>query len=103
MQPTIEEAIFELFGEREDYLARSALSPLTDDGVGLGAESVIVRESEEIGEIRELWQQIRNAMESGEWERYGELLRDLDELIGAPRSEEHTSALQSRGHLVCCL
>lgn len=84
MQPTIEEAIFELFGEREDYLARSALSPLADDGVGLGAETVIVRESEEIGEIRELWQQIRNAMESGEWERYGELLRDLDELIGTP-------------------
>src|SRR5207253_9896082 len=36
---------------------------------------------------------------SYQWEN----LYDIDFLFAAPRSEEHTSELQSRGHLVCRL
>src|SRR6056297_733932 len=83
MQPTIEAAMFELFGDEADFLARGDLP--RDVSVGeippedLPAAGV---ESEELNKFRSLWENLRTALENGEWERYGEILKEIDDIVG---------------------
>ncbi len=86
MQPTIEMALYELFGDEADFLAQPPAEPVIADGEEMIPPAEIspaqVFEINQLEEIRDLWRQIRTAMETGNWTRYGELMRDLDELIG---------------------
>ncbi|MEX0895229.1 MAG: UPF0182 family protein [Balneolaceae bacterium] len=82
MQPTIEGAILEIFGPEADLVG----SPLFPTPV---AESQVPIQSlqtdstpRELEEIRSIWQNLLNALETRDWIKYGELLNDLDELIG---------------------
>lgn len=81
MQPTIEGAILEIF-EEENQLVTGPFSPaaVTDTEVPIQAIRTD-QSSQEMEEIRSVWQDILNAMESRDWIQYGELLNDLDELI----------------------
>src|SRR5690625_3914759 len=67
--------------------------------------------------VNELWEGPKNVLltqihrdmsKASSWYKPEELIKDIlpqcDSCITNPlRSEEHTSELQSRGHLVCCL
>jgi len=88
MQPTIEGAMLELFGDEAGFLPLAAAStqPLTpgldpDADVELPAEAAVT--SHEMEQLRELWRDLRSALENGEWTRYGELLKEMDDLIGS--------------------
>lgn len=80
MQPTLDEALFDLFGAAPAALSLTApAAPSEIPGVQGPAIQPGMAEFEE---VRALWQDIRSAMESGDWTRYGELLDELDETIG---------------------
>lgn len=84
MQPTLDQALFELFGDEAEAiipasqpLASGAETPVQE----IPAEALIDRQKLE--EIRSLWEELRTALEEGNWTRYGELLRDLEENINS--------------------
>src|SRR5690625_6771081 len=55
---------------------------------------------------QEVWEEMREALSEAGWRNYSLFLRREDGLVVGyfeARSEEHTSELQSRGHLVCRL
>lgn len=85
MQPTIEQAIFDLFGQDADFIMPGVM---TDEAgpvmpTGMPADSLLAdsQNIQQLNEIRSLWQDLRSALEEGDWTRYGELLSELDELI----------------------
>lgn len=82
MQPTIEGAMLDLFGE----MAGLASSPISRTMVDpeMTPDEVANRQnlrSEEYEKLRGLWQDMRSALEDGDWTRYGEILSEMDELI----------------------
>jgi len=85
MQPTIEQAIYELFGSEADFILRGAtpVSALTDQGVPVAAQTIEGAlpdlSAAQLREIRSVWNELVAALEQGNWTRYGELLRELDE------------------------
>lgn len=87
MQPTLELAIFDLFGDEADFILRGATMPTatTDEGVPittpLAEGAVPDLSAEQLREIRSIWNELVTALEEGDWERYGELLREMDEKI----------------------
>lgn len=83
MQPTIEGAIYELFGDDADFLAPGAMPVIAGEGITeLSDDEMTLMDTAELDEIRSLWRDLRDAMEGRNWTRYGELLRDLDDKIG---------------------
>ena len=84
MQPTIGEAILDLYGERAGFEAARLASQVSDPEIS--PENLAIRqdlESEELQELRSLWDDMRTALQNGEWERYGEILAEIDELLGS--------------------
>ncbi|MEX0994464.1 MAG: UPF0182 family protein, partial [Balneolaceae bacterium] len=82
MQPTIEGAILEIFGAEADLVTSTLFpSPVAETDVPIQPLQLDAT-SEEMEEVRSIWQNLREAMETRDWVQYGELLRDLDELIG---------------------
>jgi len=82
MQPTLDEALFDLFGDEAAPIV--ADTPLVNQEGGLPEdalpeESAIDRQT--LDEIRTIWEDLKSALENGEWTRYGELLNDLEEKI----------------------
>lgn len=81
MQPTIEGAMLELFGDLAGIsgpIAQTMADPeLTADEIAIGQDL----RSEEYEQLRSLWQDMRSALEAGDWARYGEILAEMDELI----------------------
>ncbi|NBC26638.1 MAG: UPF0182 family protein [Bacteroidetes bacterium] len=82
MQPTMEGAMLDLFGET----AGLASSPITRTMVDpeMSPDEVANRRnlrSEEYEKLRGLWQDMRSALEDGDWTRYGEILSEMDDLI----------------------
>ena len=84
MQPTIEQAIFELFGDEADFILPTAQRVLADTAVPVAdlPEGVAI-DTQQMDEIRVLWRDVREALESGNWVRYGELLNELDGKINS--------------------
>ena len=84
MQPTIEQAIFELFGDEADFLAPGMVTgdPTTTTETLLTGEVAGQMEAEELQQLRSLWRDIRSALEDGDYVRYGELLEEINDLIG---------------------
>lgn len=82
MQPTIEQAMFELFGDQADFLMPGILPAAASDA-SLPAADVPVDPviSQQFEEVRAIWQELRGALEDADYTRYGELLKELDELI----------------------
>lgn len=82
MQPTIEEAIFEIFGQEADFILPGAQPVLADTPLQTGELPVeMVADIRQMEEIRTLWRDMRQALEEGNWTRYGELLTELDTKI----------------------
>jgi len=82
MQPTMEGAMLDLFGE----MTGLASSPITRTMVDpeMTPDEVANRQnlrSEEYEKLRGLWQDMRSALEDGDWTRYGEILSEMDKLI----------------------
>lgn len=84
MQPTIEGAMVDLFGERAG-LESAPMRPRVTDQELSPEELAIQRnlQSEELDELRGLWEDMRDALQEGDWVRYGEILSEIDELIGS--------------------
>lgn len=84
MQPTIDMAIRDLFGDETFPLPTEA--PVAVFDPELGAEplppGMEAAAGAELQEIRSLWRELRSAFEERNWPRYGELLEDLDTLLG---------------------
>ncbi|MEX1061965.1 MAG: UPF0182 family protein [Balneolaceae bacterium] len=86
MQPTIEGAIYELFGDDADFLAPSVVAgtdAVTPGLPGVMDPSAMEVDAAQLEEIRSLWSELIEAMEERNWTRYGELLNDLDDRIGS--------------------
>ncbi len=97
MQPTIEAAMVDLFGDDADFvdpdveveapLAEADLEEMADPEAALEEEmqqaQVPVQEvdMDQLEEIRELWNELRQAMQDGDWARYGELLEQMDQKV----------------------
>ena len=94
MQPTIQAAMIDLFGDDADFLqpevepdeliTEEELEELAEDPdatVEDVAPPVQQVDFDGFEEVRSLWRDLREAMEAGNWARYGELLDELDELI----------------------
>lgn len=83
MQPTIEEAIYEIFGDVAVDLLQTAPVAATDMRAALsdGEPVVVDLSAEQLREIRSVWNDLVRALEQGNWTRYGELLRELDQKI----------------------
>jgi hypothetical protein len=78
MQPTVEEAMLDLFGAEA---ATVADVPRALPGAPVVVDTVVVG-SRELEEIRALWGRMRSALEAGNWAEYGRLLELMDERIG---------------------
>lgn len=82
MEPTMDEALFQLFGDVAAPLIadRPDLLP----ALGAAADTSVVRvvRNEDLERVRALWRDLRTALEAGNWTRYGELMDELDTLIG---------------------
>lgn len=91
MQPTIEAAMVDLFGDDADFidpgveieepLAEADLQEMADPDAPIDQQPVQPVQQvdfDQLEEIRELWQELRQAMDDGNWARYGELLEELD-------------------------
>lgn len=86
MQPTLEQGIFDLFGQDADFILPSAAMPVISDSdeipeTELADQTTLQITSQQLEEIRSLWTDIVSAMEEGDWIRYGELMQELDEKI----------------------
>lgn len=84
MQPTIEQAIYEIFGQDGDFILPGAQPVIADAPLPTGelpADTPL--DTPQMDEIRTLWQDMRQALEEGNWTRYGELLSELDERINS--------------------
>ncbi len=81
MQPSLDQALFELFGDEaaaivdETQLVRDGSVPVE----ALPEGAAIDRQT--LDEIRSIWDDLKSALEDGNWARYGELLNDLEEKI----------------------
>lgn len=91
MQPTIQAAMIDLFGEEADFLDPDYVPVYVPDEEELIAEMdepLPVRDrpvrapdaltEQQLQEVRTLWRDLRQAMNDGNWARYGELLDELD-------------------------
>ncbi|MEX0638941.1 MAG: UPF0182 family protein [Balneolaceae bacterium] len=85
MQPTIEMAILDIFGMQSEWIQ----SPLTMSGENLPPildgeipEGMLQTDPQQLMEIRSVWNEIQSALMDQEWAAYGELLEELDQLIG---------------------
>ncbi|MEX0648033.1 MAG: UPF0182 family protein [Balneolaceae bacterium] len=82
MQPTMEQAMFELFGDEAGFILPGSqplvADPVIPTGELVAGETV---SSQQFDELRSVWQDLRTALEEGNWVRYGELLEELDEMI----------------------
>jgi uncharacterized protein len=87
MQPTIEQAIFEIFGQDADFILPGAQPLVAADAPALPPgeipADVTAISSQQMDEIRTLWRDMRRALEEGNWTRYGELLTELDQKINS--------------------
>jgi uncharacterized protein len=87
MQPTIEQAIYEIFGQDADFVLPGARPLAVADApalpVGELPADVAAISSQQMDEIRTLWRDMRRALEDGNWTRYGELLAELDQKINS--------------------
>ncbi|MEX2602155.1 MAG: hypothetical protein WD355_10930, partial [Balneolaceae bacterium] len=74
-------ALTELFGENPG-LQMPGVMPgiISETGMQPGE---IRMDPPELEEARTIWNQLWNAMEEKNWTQYGELLGELDELIGS--------------------
>jgi uncharacterized membrane protein (UPF0182 family) len=84
MQPTIEEAIFDLFGDRADFIVPDSDVPRqvsAETPVATLDQSAQQQLSEQLDEIRSLWNEIATALEERDWVRYGELLEEMNSLF----------------------
>jgi uncharacterized membrane protein (UPF0182 family) len=85
MQPTIEEAIFDLFGDQADFIMPSAAnvpSQIAAETPVTAIDQTVQRQlNEQLDEIKALWNDIADALEERDWVRYGELLDELNNLI----------------------
>ncbi|MFU8813220.1 MAG: UPF0182 family protein [Balneolaceae bacterium] len=86
MQPTLDMAIAELFGDellaaerpiRQLPRASEAGQPQPGDAISPEA----LADSRQLQEFRRLWNNLRTALESGDWARYGEILQEMDDLL----------------------
>ena len=84
MQPTLAGAIQDLYGERAGFEAQRIAAQVADPEVT--PENIAIQrdlESEELQELQGLWEDMRTALQNGEWVRYGEILAEIDELLGS--------------------
>jgi len=83
MQPTLDGAIQDLYGERAGFEAQRIAAQIADPE--FNPENIAIQQdlpSEEMQELRGLWDDMLNALQDGNWVRYGEILADIDELLG---------------------
>ena len=83
MQPTLGAAIQDLYGERAGFEAERIAARVADPE--FNPEDIAIQRdlpSEDMQELRGLWEDMRNALQDGNWVRYGEILAEIDELIG---------------------
>ena len=91
MQPTIQTAMIDLFGEEADFLDPDfapVYVPDEDELIAEMDEPLPVADppvrppdaltEQQLQEVRTLWRDLRQAMNDGNWARYGELLDELD-------------------------
>jgi uncharacterized protein len=81
MQPTLDQALFELFGEEGQVIAEAAQPVIAEGAAPAEIPDDMLLDRGQFEEIKELWQNMRRALESGDWTRYGELLNELESLI----------------------
>jgi len=81
MQPSLDQALFDLFGDEAAAIVEK--TQLVRDGTvpveALPEGAAINRQA--LDEIRSIWEDLKSALEEGNWTRYGELLNDLEEKI----------------------
>lgn len=82
MQPTLEQAMFELFGDDTNFLMPGVLAASESNvPVSTGEVPTDAITTQQLEEVRSLWQEIREALEENDYTRYGELLEELNELL----------------------
>jgi len=81
MQPTLDQALYELFGDEAAAIVEET-QLVRDDTVPADAlpEGVAI-DRQALDEIRSVWEDLKSALEEGNWTRYGELLNELEEKI----------------------
>jgi len=81
MQPSLDQALFELFGDEAAAIVEET-QLVSDSTVPADAlpEGVAI-DRQALDEIRSIWEDLKSALEDGNWTRYGELLNDLEEKI----------------------
>lgn len=78
MQPSLDAAMFDLFGDA----AAPLVAEREERAVPVPADTLVQRiVSEDLENVRRIWQDVRSALEAGDWARYGELMDELDEAI----------------------
>src|SRR5690625_5559708 len=86
MQPTIEQAIFDMFGDNPDFTLPAGVLPET---ITLSSEEfpVIPEDlpaqvsSSQLTELRSLWEDLTRSATDGDWVRFGELMQEIDKMI----------------------
>lgn len=97
MQPTIQAAMIDLFGEEAAFLDPDYVPVYVPDEEALIAQmeqprpvrdqpvrGMNVLTEQQLQEVRLLWRDLRQAMDDGNWARYGEILEELDNKLQDP-------------------
>lgn len=82
MQPTIQEAILDLFNQQMDMPLALPAAPVPSEAPFEMDPTQQVHP--DLEEARSLWEDLENTLRDREWIRYGELLEELDNLLGNP-------------------
>ena len=74
----MKQAIFDIFGQSDDFTL-PGVQPVAADSANqalLPEQTVTSLSDQQLEEIQSLWNELRSALEAGNWTRYGELLSE---------------------------
>lgn len=74
MEPTLNEAIYALYGKTKQ--------PETiEDSAKVSTQKILIKLAPQLEEIKNLWQEMQDAMQNGNWEKFGIKMNEIDGLI----------------------
>ncbi|TYP95405.1 hypothetical protein LX73_0706 [Fodinibius salinus] len=77
MQPTLWESIEALYGKKRQRIAAAPV----DTAASRPAQSVSSASAETISKLQQLWDEARQALQNGDWEKYGSTMKEMEDLL----------------------
>lgn len=85
MEPTLDLALDQLFGKLPDSLQvpQRPVVVQTDTATAPTTQAAVSATSEEFNKVQKLWEEAQQALNSGNWQQWGEKMDQIKELLGS--------------------